>query len=335
LIEVAGGDLRVVDGEAGLRDLVAHGLLTPETRVYEVGPGPRPAGEIPALARWLPEAETSEPPPVRAGFRSPERALLSEELAVLNRPLEDEEEFYEELPRSRLRLVVTVAMLFGVAGLGGYLLLAYRHRAVERAAATPVGAAAPISARVLPTAPGPSPSAALIQPSAAPPPPVSTPPAPPAEPPLAERVPDADPPRTVVPAASPTPDRSSKSFEQLISAAEHLLDNGRTRQAEALYRQALAERPRSPGALTGLGYTCLDRGQTSKAIDLFKQAIAADREYALAVFGLGEAYREQGKPDRALQAFKQYLTLKPSGRDSDAARRQIEQLVSSGAVPPA
>jgi regulator of sirC expression with transglutaminase-like and TPR domain len=46
------------------------------------------------------------------------------------------------------------------------------------------------------------------------------------------------------------------------------------------------------------------------------------------LFGLGEAYREQGRQEMALQAFKRYLSVAPTGRDADMARRQIRQLGS-------
>jgi tetratricopeptide (TPR) repeat protein len=349
LIELVDGNLRLVDDEAGLRDLIARGLLTRESRVYEVGDGPHTSAEIPGLARLLADVEMAGRV-TRTSFRSLERARLSEELAILNRPLEDEEPFYEELPRSRIRPLVAVFAIFALAGTAGYFQVRYRRisEMVARAAPSnrepaPVrlspSAPAPISARApdlsnMPQGPAPvsAPAAARDHPAPsgaqAPTPGAVAPAAP-------ERAPEAAAPSTVASASRPTLNRSVTLFRQLIATADRLIENGRTRQAENLYRRALAEQPRAPEALTGLAYTCLDRGQATKSIALFKQALAGDRAFAPALFGLGEAYRDQGRVDLAVDAFRQYVSLKPSGRDSDAARRQIQQLASSTVTPPA
>jgi tetratricopeptide (TPR) repeat protein len=114
--------------------------------------------------------------------------------------------------------------------------------------------------------------------------------------------------------------------QQLLAAADRSLENGRTHRAEELYREALADRPGDPAALTGLAYIHLDRGRIPDAVSAFKQALTRDEGYAPALFGLGEAYREQGRRDLAVRAFKAYLARDPSGRDAGAASRQIQQL---------
>jgi cytochrome c-type biogenesis protein CcmH/NrfG len=95
-----------------------------------------------------------------------------------------------------------------------------------------------------------------------------------------------------------------------------------------VYHKALALKPTGGEALTGLGYAQLDRGKTAQAGALFNQVLEREHTNAPALFGLGEVYREQGRRDFAVQTFRQYLKLKPSGRDADIARRQIQQLTS-------
>jgi hypothetical protein len=85
------------------------------------------------------KVEEFEPPPIRQPHfavetRSPERIKLSEELAVLNRPLEEEVEYYDPVPRSRAKPVVAVVMVLALGG-AGYSLLAQRHRAADDHAA--------------------------------------------------------------------------------------------------------------------------------------------------------------------------------------------------------
>jgi hypothetical protein len=132
LIEIAGGESHLVGSDEELRDLVRRRQVTGETRVYEIGAGPHALRSIPELAHLLPDAEESEPPIRRPHLqletRSPERIKLSEELAILDRPLEDEIEYYDEAPRSRAKPALVVLMILAALG-GGYLLLTQRHRA--------------------------------------------------------------------------------------------------------------------------------------------------------------------------------------------------------------
>jgi hypothetical protein len=140
-----------------------------------------------------PVAEEEAEPPIRRPHlhvetRSPERVKLSEELAILNRPLEDEVEYYDEAPPSRAKPVFAVVAVLAAIGGAGYLLLGQSHRADDNAAAppvrqgeqvSPIGAPppasaatpviptnapatepAPIQARVAPIAPGPAAEAA-------------------------------------------------------------------------------------------------------------------------------------------------------------------------------
>ena len=85
--------------------------------------------------------EQSEPPirqpHLQAETRSPERVKLSEELAILNRPLEDEVEYYDEVPRSRAKPVFAAVMVLAVIGGAGYLF-GQRHRADHDAVAPPI-----------------------------------------------------------------------------------------------------------------------------------------------------------------------------------------------------
>ena len=57
--------------------------------------------------------------PIPSDYRSPERAMLSQELAILNRPLEDEIEYYDEVPHrrwpKRIPIVLALAAAAGVA----------------------------------------------------------------------------------------------------------------------------------------------------------------------------------------------------------------------------
>jgi hypothetical protein len=92
-------------------------------------------------AKPVAKVEESEPPirqpRLQVETRSPERIKLSEELAVLNRPLADEVEYYDEVPRSRAQPVFAAVMVLAVIGGAGYLF-GQRHRADHNAVAPPM-----------------------------------------------------------------------------------------------------------------------------------------------------------------------------------------------------
>jgi hypothetical protein len=98
------------------------------------------AGQDRAMTGTVP-LEQSEPPirqpHIQAETRSPERVKLSEELAILNRPLEGEVEYYDEVPRSRAKPVFAAVMVLAVIGGAGYLF-GQRHRADHDAVAFPI-----------------------------------------------------------------------------------------------------------------------------------------------------------------------------------------------------
>ncbi|MGD0464719.1 MAG: tetratricopeptide repeat protein [Tepidisphaeraceae bacterium] len=125
---------------------------------------------------------------------------------------------------------------------------------------------------------------------------------------------------------------------------------GRLAEAEAIYRQVLAQQPNHPDALHRLGLVAFQLGQNDAAIDLIRQAIAlqpndaayhlnlalalqrrGDLDAAIASFSkaihirpdlveahhnLGRALRQQGKPDQALAALRRAIELNPHHAES-------------------
>jgi hypothetical protein len=122
LIQVDGGEFQLVESETELAELARLGRVTGATPVYTVVDGPRPLGEISDLVTFAPRPLITEPP-VRRERRSPERAKLSEELAVLNRPLEDEIEYLDEVPVRRWPKRVAIMLALAAGVLGAYFLV--------------------------------------------------------------------------------------------------------------------------------------------------------------------------------------------------------------------
>ena len=116
VIEGAGGTPKVVGGADEVRDLLDQGRITADSRVYEIVTAPRRLRDVLELRAVLAEPLSSEPP-VRGAW-SDERAQLSEELAILDRPLDDDVEYYDEPTGSRPKRVALGILALVIAGLG-------------------------------------------------------------------------------------------------------------------------------------------------------------------------------------------------------------------------
>jgi predicted Zn finger-like uncharacterized protein len=111
---------------------------------------------------------------------------------------------------------------------------------------------------------------------------------------------------------------------ELVRRGERALEDGSVRAAAELFEQALALSPRSPAALTGLGYVALERGHTQVALKRFAPAARAGHSEAL--IGLGDTYRRIGRTAQALEAYQTYVKRFPRGSRRSIAQRQIELL---------
>lgn len=113
-------------------------------------------------------------------------------------------------------------------------------------------------------------------------------------------------------------------YDDLIRRGESLLERGSVRVAKEAFQRALALRPGSPPALTGLGYIALERGDTAGAIRHFTPASVAG--FGDALIGLGDTYRRLGRNEDALSAYERYLNRFPNGPRASIAGRQAERL---------
>jgi Flp pilus assembly protein TadD len=86
---------------------------------------------------------------------------------------------------------------------------------------------------------------------------------------------------------------------------------GRTAEAEACYRRALAIEPAHAEALHLLGLLAQHRGQPDLAVELIGRAIqsAADRPTYYA--NLGTVLQMLGRIDEAIQRYRQAIALAP------------------------
>lgn len=137
-------------------------------------------------------------------------------------------------------------------------------------------------------------------------------------------------------------------FNQALQAHQ----NGRTSEAEALYRKIIFDDPKNFDALHMLGIVCSGNGKTQdadkffrtalsidagfppchvnygfcllkqkrfeEAIERFDNALALFPSFAEAWFGRGNALRELNRPDDAIAAYNKALALKPNLAEAHA-----------------
>jgi protein O-GlcNAc transferase len=101
------------------------------------------------------------------------------------------------------------------------------------------------------------------------------------------------------------------SYTQLLAMAQQFLARQRFVEAESLYRQVLALRPRNVDALVGLGVIYNATTRHEEAIGLLKQALAIQPYSLLANASLGAACYSTKRYTEALGAFQQFLTFRP------------------------
>ena len=93
----------------------------------------------------------------------------------------------------------------------------------------------------------------------------------------------------------------------LITQGECLAKLERLTEAEAAYRAAVDEDPRSDRAHTGLGAVLVLQKKHEEALPCFRQAIDLNPRSDKAFCGMGLALWATGKHERALEAFMKAL----------------------------
>ena len=97
-----------------------------------------------------------------------------------------------------------------------------------------------------------------------------------------------------------------------LQAAQALQRQGRTAEAEALYRELLAAQSASVESLDGLAVLLFQQGRPGEAVPLFARVVAIRPESARAHANLGEALRRVGRLDEALEHLHRAVELDPS-----------------------
>lgn len=106
------------------------------------------------------------------------------------------------------------------------------------------------------------------------------------------------------------------TLEQAMSAAAACQASGRLDQAEAIYRQVLAQQPNFPDALNRLGIVAAQTNRASLALDLIGRAVAIAPNFAGYHSNLGLVLDGLGRWSQAIDQYRQALALDPNLADA-------------------
>ncbi len=129
-------------------------------------------------------------------------------------------------------------------------------------------------------------------------------------------------------------ERLEAAFPQALTqvkAEEHfhrgvqLYREGRHHEAIAAFGLSLQLNPRSPAALSNLGYVNFDLGRLDEALDQQQRALEADPAFANAHYGLALIHERRGQASRARAHYAEYLRLDPRGYWARRAREALDR----------
>jgi protein O-GlcNAc transferase len=126
--------------------------------------------------------------------------------------------------------------------------------------------------------------------------------------------------------AAKAPARPESARQQVELGLQHH-GAGRLREAEAHYREALAQDPPNVDALHFLGVVALQRGDPAQAVELISQALARNSANPAACNNLAIALAAQGRKREAVSAWLEALALQPDYAD---ARRNLREHLVAG-----
>src|SRR5258708_9045011 len=101
------------------------------------------------------------------------------------------------------------------------------------------------------------------------------------------------------------------TFQQTFEAAHQHYQAGRLREAEALYRQVLAQNPNHVDALHMLGALAHQTGHPQDALKLIDRAIKLQPFAPHYLLNRGVVLEALGRPDEAIAAYQAAAKLRP------------------------
>ncbi len=84
--------------------------------------------------------------------------------------------------------------------------------------------------------------------------------------------------------------------------------------------------PKNPDAHDSFGDALFAQEKYDAAIDKYNAAIFLDKNFSPSIYQLGVCYEKKGLKSKAVETYQWYLTVEPTGRNADAAKKKIKEL---------
>jgi cytochrome c-type biogenesis protein CcmH/NrfG len=132
-------------------------------------------------------------------------------------------------------------------------------------------------------------------------------------------------------AGTPAPPADPEAeFASLVKQAKVDIVSRRWKAAAGNYRKALALKPASMEAKSGLGIALVNGFSSNaayrEAAKLLQEVVREDDRNARAWLSLGMALQMTERNSQAAEAYKRYLFLEPTGASANEARTMLKEL---------
>jgi tetratricopeptide (TPR) repeat protein len=117
-----------------------------------------------------------------------------------------------------------------------------------------------------------------------------------------------------------------KSYDSLVNAGNHFMDNQIFRLAVECYSRALAIDSSDPNIYTDLGACYHYLGEKEKAIQAFDKALAINPNHPIAHFNMGIVYRELNNLEKTRYHWNKFVELDPKASIADSIRKYLDNL---------
>ena len=97
-------------------------------------------------------------------------------------------------------------------------------------------------------------------------------------------------------------------------------------QAVAQFKKYGELDPKNPDAHDSYGDALFAQEKFDEAIEKYNFALSLDKNFSPSIYQLGACYEKKGMNAKAIETYQWYLTVDPSGRNSDSVRKKIKAL---------
>lgn len=97
-------------------------------------------------------------------------------------------------------------------------------------------------------------------------------------------------------------------------------------EAIAQFKKYVELDPKNPDAHDSYGDALFAQEKYDEAMEKYNFALSLDKNFPSSIYQLGACYEKKGMKTKAKETFQWYLTVEPSGRYSESAKKKIKEL---------